>query len=153
VIFTDGFEQFWDGLYVDTGDVRRDLRVVYRKEIGRSFLVDVSSCAGTATPAHTLLPGADKVYVTGDVQSTYFPSGTTLAVSYRQLHEPQPNGTKEYRTQHVNVRVSQALHLPLDLKVLLGVEVAHAANSPFLLDMVDTDGTTRKYIGGLAVNF
>jgi hypothetical protein len=153
VIFTDGFEQFWDGLFVDTGDVRHDLRVTYRKEIGRSFLVDVTSSAGTATPAHTPLPGADKVYVTGDVQSTYYPSGTTLAVSYRQLHEPQPTGTKEYRTQHVNVRVSQALHLPLDLKVLLGVEVAHAANSPFLLDTVDPDGTTRKYIGGLAVNF
>src|SRR5206468_896524 len=125
VIFTDGFEQFWDGLYVETGDVRRDLRVAYRKEIGRSFLVDVSSSAGTATPAHTPLPGAAKVSVTGDVQSTYLPSGTTLAVSYRQLHEPQPNGTKEYRTQHVNVRVSQEVTLPLDLKVLLHVDVGN----------------------------
>jgi hypothetical protein len=53
----------------------------------------------------------------------------------------------------VNVRVAQALHLPLDLKVLLGVEVAHAANSPFMLDNLEIDGKTRKYIGGLAVNF
>ena len=53
----------------------------------------------------------------------------------------------------MNVRVAQALHLPLDLKVLLGVEVVRAANSPFLLDTVDPDGVTRKYIGGLAVNF
>jgi hypothetical protein len=87
------------------------------------------------------------------LQSTYHPSGTTLAVSYRQLHAPQPNGTAEYRTQRVDVRLAQALHLPLDLKVLLGVEVARAANSPFLLDTIDPDGTTRKYIGGLAVNF
>jgi hypothetical protein len=150
VIFTDGFEQFWDGLYVDSGDIRRDVRLTYRKELGRYFLVDVTSSAGTAMPA---LGGNEKVYVTGDVQSTYHPSGTTLAVSYRQLHEPQPNGTAEYRTQRVNVRVAQALHLPLDLKVLLGVEVARAANSPFLFDALDPNGTIRKYIGGLAVNF
>jgi len=39
------------------------------------------------------------------------------------------------------------------LKVLLGIEVARAVNSPFMLDALETDGTTRKYIGGLAVNF
>lgn len=150
LIFTDGFEQFWDGLYVDSGDIRRDVRVNYRKEVGRYLLIDMSSSAGTATPG---TGGNQKVYVTGDVQSTYNPSGTTLAVSYRQLHEPQPNATAEYRTQRVNVRVAQALHLPLDLKVLLGVEVSRTANSPFLLDTIDPDGTTRKYIGGLAVNF
>ena len=150
VVFTDGFQQFWDGFYVDAGDIRRDLRLSYRKELGRYFLIDMSSSAGTATPG---VGGAEKVYVTGDVESTYHPFGTTLAVSYRQLHEPNPNGTIEYRTQRVNVRVAQALHLPLDLKVLLGVEVAHAANSPFMLDTLDPDGTTKKYIGGLAVNF
>jgi hypothetical protein len=53
----------------------------------------------------------------------------------------------------MNVRVAQALHLPLDLKVLLGLELAHAANSPFLLDTLDPAGNSRKYIGGLAVNF
>jgi hypothetical protein len=149
LVFTDGFEQFWDGLYIENGDIRRDVRVTYRKELGRAFLIDVSSSAGSATP----ITGAQKVYMTGDVQSTYNPFGTTLAVSYRQLHEPQPNGTAEYKTQRVNVRVAQGLHLPLDLKVLLGLEVARAANSPYLLDTVDPDGTTRKYIGGLAVNF
>jgi hypothetical protein len=150
VVFTDGFQQFWDGFYIDSGDVRRDVRLACRKELGRYFLIDMSSSAGTATPA---VGGAEKVYVTGDVESTYHPFGTTLAVSYRQLHEPNPNSTIEYRTQRVNVRVAQALHLPLDLKVLLGVEVAHTANSPFMLDTLDPDGVTRKYIGGLAVNF
>jgi hypothetical protein len=153
VIFTDGFEQFWDGFYVDAGDIRRDVRMAYRKELGRYFLIDLSSSAGTATPSRTAISGREKVYVTGDVQSTYHPSGTTLAVSYRQLHEPQPSSSNEYRMQRVNVRVAQALHLPLDLKVLLGVEVGRAANSPFLLDTVDAVGPTRKYIGGLAVNF
>lgn len=151
VVFTDGFEQFWDGMYIDNGDIRHDLRLTYRKELGRYFLIDLSSSAGTATPRADL--ANNKIYVTGDLQSTYFRSGTTLALSYRQLHEPQPNGTAEYRTQRVNVRLAQDLHLPLDLKVLLGIEVARAINSPFLLDSIDSDGTTRKYIGGLAVNF
>jgi len=153
VVFTDGFEQFWEGMSIDNGDIRRNLRIAYRKELGRDFLINISSCAGTATPTRTLLPTANKIYVTGDVQSTYYPSGTTLALSYRQLHEPQSNATAEYRTQRVNLRLAQALHLPLDLKVLLGLEIARAANSPFLLDTLDSDGTTRKYIGGLGVNF
>ena len=104
-----------------------------------------------ATPRE--VPSADKIYVTGDFASTFYPSGTTLIMSYRHLNEPQPNGPSQYRTQRVNVRLSQDLHLPFDLKVLLGVEVARASNSPFLLDSADSDGTSRKYIGGLAVNF
>lgn len=151
VIFSDGFQQFWDGLYIDTGDTRRDLRITYRRELGHYVLIDVSSSAGEATPARNAVSPAQKTYVTGDVQSTYYPSGTTLALSYRQLH--QPSGTADYRSQRVNVRVAQALHLPLDLKLLLGIELAHAANSPFLFDTIETDGSTRKYLGGLAVNF
>src|SRR5207302_1887995 len=72
VIFTDGFEQFWDGMYIDNGDVRLDLRVAYRKEIGPYFLIDISSSAGSATPPSSTT--SNKVYVTGDVQSTYYPS-------------------------------------------------------------------------------
>ena len=153
IMFTDGLEQFWDGLYVNAGDIRRDLRVVYRKEIGGSFLVGISTSAGTATPSNQALGTATKAYVTGDAESTFEPSGTTLAVSYRQLHEPQPNSSTEYRAERVNVRVAQDLHLPLDLKLLLGVEIARASNSPFLLDALEPDGNSRKYIGGLAVNF
>ncbi|HEY6844349.1 MAG TPA: carboxypeptidase-like regulatory domain-containing protein [Thermoanaerobaculia bacterium] len=152
VVFTDGFEQFWDGLYIDTGDIRHDLQLAYRKEFGRYFLVDISTSAGSATPTRGMLT-ENKLYMTGDVQSTYYPSGTTLAISYRQLHQPLPAGSAEYQTQRVNVRVSQDLHLPVALKVLLGIEVARAENSPFLLDSLESDGTTRKYIGGLAVNF
>jgi len=151
LVFTDGFEQFWDGMYIDNGDIRRDLRLAYRKELGNLFLIDVTSSAGTATPRE--VPSADKIYLTGDFASTFFPTGTTLIMSYRHLNEPQLNGPSEYRTQRVNVRVSQDLHLPFDLKVLLGVEVARAINSPFLLDSADSDGVSRKYIGGLAVNF
>ncbi len=153
VMFTDGFEQFWDGLYVDTGDIRRDVRVVVHKELGRYLLIGISSTAGTATPSHNTINAETKAYVTGDAQSTFRPSGTTVGVSYRQLHQPQPNAAADYRAARVNVRVAQDLHLPVDLKLLLGVEIAHSVHSPFLLDALDPEGNSRKYIGGLAVNF
>ena len=154
VVFTDGFEQFWDGLYVDSGDIRRDLRLAYRKELGKYLLIDASSSVGVAAPAPTALVHGEKAYVTGDVASTFNPTGTTLAISFRQLHQPQPNGSAtEYRTERVNVRVAQSLHLPFDLRVLLGMEVARAANSPFVFDPLDGVGSSRKYIGGLAMNF
>ena len=155
VIFTDGFEQFWDGLYVDAGDVRRDLRVNCRKELAQRFLVDVSSSAGYIRPAIPSLVDGNKNFVTGDVQSTYEPTGTMLAVSYREMRQPQQNGIGggDYRSERVNVRLAQPLHFLLDLKLLVGMEVARADNSPYLLDTIDPNGVTRKYIGGLAVNF
>jgi hypothetical protein len=154
VIFNDGFEHFWDGLYIETGDVRRDLRLAYRKELGKRVLLDISSTGGIAAPRVATLPNREKVYVTGDVESTYFPTHTTLAVSYRQIHQPQPVGTgADFRTERVDVRVAQSLHLVLDFKLLAGVEVARALNSPILLDTLEPDGVTRRYIGGVALNF
>jgi hypothetical protein len=152
LVFSDGFEQFWDGLYLSSGDIRRDLRVSYRKQLGSKVAIDLASSAGTATPGSLSLPVTRKSYISGDVASTFQPTGTSLAVSYRHMRQPQASGP-EYRCDRVNVRVAQALHLPLDLKLLLGFEVAHAQNSPFLLDSFETDGAARRYIGGLAVNF
>lgn len=154
IVFTDGLEHFWDGLYIDAGDVRRDVRVAFRKELGSRVLLDVSSTAGTAAPAHAAVTrGSEKLYLVGDVESTFSPTRTTIAVSYRQIQQPQPSGGDPYRTQRFDVRVAQSLHLPLDLKVLLGIELAHSENSRILLDALDADGNTRRYIGGLAVNF
>jgi hypothetical protein len=152
LVFTDGFEQFWDGLFVDAGDLRRDLRVTWRKDLGHSLSIDLESSAGMARPTAVSLPLGDKTYFTGDVASTYGPTGTTLAVSYRHMRQPQI-ANAEYSSDRVNIRVAQALHLPFDLKLLLGYEVAHAQNSPFLLDAVDTAGSAKRYVGGLAVNF
>ena len=152
VMIADGSEQFWDGVYVDRGDVRRDVRVAFRHEIGRGMAIDVSTCAGMASPRNGTA-GGRKIYVTGDVQSTYRPTGTSVAVSYRQIQQPQA-AAADYRSERVNVHMAQSLHLPLDLKVLLGLELAHAENSPFMLDTFDPEGTvSRRYIGGLAVNF
>jgi hypothetical protein len=154
MVFTSGSEPFWDGLYVDAGDTRRDLRVSYRKEIGR-FAFDVATSAGTATHPQKLTEsaGAEKVYVTADLQSTYSLTGTTLAASYRQLQQPQPGGNPKYRSDRMNLHVAQSLHLPLDLKLLLGFEVGKAEHSPLLIETIDPEGFSRRYLGGLAVNF
>jgi hypothetical protein len=152
LLFTDGQQQqFWDGLYVDSGDVRHDLRVTCRKDVGNKLAIDVSGSAGTATPRFGT---ATKSYVTGDVQTIFFPTGTSLLISFISLQQPQESGA-DYHTERVNLRVAQSLHLPLDLKLLLGLELVHAENSPFLLDAMDPtlNGATRRYLGGLAVNF
>src|SRR5262249_8317133 len=152
VIFNDGFEHFWDGLYIETGDVRHDLRLAYRKEFGKRVLVDISSTAGIAAPRVETLPNREKAYVTGDVEATYFPPHTTPTRSY--LHTRQPVGPGPASSPaRVAVPVAQSLPLLLDFKLLAGVEVARALNSPILLDTLEPDGVTRRYIGGVVLNF
>lgn len=152
VIFTDNYEQFWDGLLIDSGDVRRDVRLSYRKDFAGKLAIDLSSTAGTATQTVSTPHSGTKAYVTGDVQTIFFPTGTSLLVSYRGIHQPRESA-RDYHSERVNFRMAQSLHLPLDLKVLLGLEIAHAQNSPFLLDTLETSGATKRYIGGLAMNF
>lgn len=154
VVFTDAYDQFWDGLYVEAGDVRRDVRVAYRREFGNRFAIDLATTAGNATTHRE--PGVknrDKTYVVGDLQSTFTPTRTTIAVSYREIQQPRENGEEDYRTERINVRMAQSLYLPIDIKLLLGLELARADNSPYLIDTLTPEGISKKYIGGLAVNF
>ncbi|HEX7150968.1 MAG TPA: carboxypeptidase-like regulatory domain-containing protein [Thermoanaerobaculia bacterium] len=152
VVFNDGYDQFWDGLYMESGDVRRDVRLAYRGELGNHFVVAITTVAGTATRTDPTVSDRQKIYVTGDLQSTFRPTGTTIAVSYRELQQPRREGV-DYRSERVHVRMAQSLWLPLDMKLLLGMELARAENSPFLLDALVPEGESRKWIGGLAVNF
>ena len=153
VVFTDAYDQFWDGLYVESGDVRRDLRIAYRREFGKLLAIDIATTAGSATRRE---PGPDhhaKTYVVGDLQSTFNPTRTTLAVSYREIQQPRENGVEDYHTERINVRMAQSLYLPIDIKLLIGLELARADNSPYLIDSLTPEGTSKKYIGGLALNF
>jgi len=153
VVFADAYDQFWDGLFVETGDIRRDLRVAYRHEFGNRLAVDVSTTAGTATRNDPTQRNREKTYVVGDLQSTFNPTRTTLAVSYREIEQPRENGVESYHTERINVRMAQSLYLPIDIKLLLGLELARADNSPYLIDTLTPEGTSKKYIGGLALNF
>ena len=151
VIISDGTQQFWDSLFVDSGDVRRDLRLAYRHDFGSRLAIDIATTAGTATPRQ-FSHESQKVYMTGDLQTIFTPTRTTLAVSYRGIQQPQAKGG-DYQSARVNVRMAQSLYLPIDMKVLVGIELVHAQNSPFLLDTMLPEDSSRKYIGGLAVNF
>jgi hypothetical protein len=153
IVFHDGFSQFWDGLYIESGDLRRDIRLAYRRDFGPHFAIDVATTAGTATP-EAQSERLEKSYVIGDVQTIFVPTGTTLAVSYREIQQPQAANLPEYHSARMYVRMAQSLWLPIDMKLLLGVELARVENSPFLLDpMVSDDETARRYMGGLALNF
>jgi hypothetical protein len=153
VVFADESSQFWDGLYVETGDVRRDVRVAYRRDFGNRFAIDVAGTAGTASSVHHAENEREKIYVTGDLQSTFIPTRTSLAVSYREIQQPGDNGDEDYQTERINLRMAQSLYLPIDIKLLLGLELAHAENSPYLMDSLTPEGHSKKYIGGLALNF
>jgi hypothetical protein len=152
MIFADEQNQFWDGVEIDAGDVRRDVRVAYRKQFGNVLAVDVAVTAGTAAQRKEIEPRA-KAYVTGDLQSTFTPTRTTLAFSYRDVQQPGDEAGADYRSERMRVRMAQSLYLPVDIKLLLGLELARAENSPYLLDTLTAEGQSKKYIGGLALNF
>jgi hypothetical protein len=152
MVFTDAQSQFWDGLEVASGDVRRDVRVTYRKEFGHLFAVDIATTAGSATSNVPALESQKKVYVTGDLQSTFNPTRTTIALSYRDIQQPR-DGEEDYRSERIHLRMAQSLYLPIDIKLLLGLELARAENSPYLIDTLTSEGRSKKYIGGLALNF
>ncbi len=152
MVFADTQNQFWDGLEVAAGDIRRDVRVAYRKQFGNRFAIDVSTTAGTASPDDAASLEGEKVYVTGDLQSTFTPTRTTLAVSYRDIQQPR-SGEDDYRSERIHLRMAQSLYLPIDIKLLLGLELARAENSPYLIDTLTPEGRSKKYIGGLALNF
>jgi hypothetical protein len=152
VVFNDGFSQFWDGLSIESGDVRRDIRLAYRRDFGSLLAIDVATTAGTATPEQSPAD-LQKVYVMGDVQTIFIPTGTTLAISYREIQQPQIEQALAYHSARMNVRMAQSLYLPIDVKLLLGLELARVENSPFLLDPMLAEDTTRRYMAGLALNF
>ncbi|HEX6088146.1 MAG TPA: carboxypeptidase-like regulatory domain-containing protein [Thermoanaerobaculia bacterium] len=153
MIFADEQNQFWDGLEIDAGDVRRDVRLAYRRQFGNVLAVDVAATAGTAAQRRDAVEPREKVYLTGDLQSTFNPTRTTLAVSYRDVQQPRDNAGADYHSERIHLRMAQSLYLPVDIKLLLGLELARAENSPYLLDTLAAEGQSKKYIGGLALNF
>jgi len=151
MLFADEQNQLWDGVKIDAGDVRRDVRVAYRKQFGSVMAVDIAATAGTASRDDVDV--REKTYLSGDVQSTFNPTRTTLAVSYRDVQQPGDEAGADYRSERIHVRMAQSLYLPIDIKLLLGLELARAENSPYLVDTLTAEGKSKKYIGGLALNF
>lgn len=150
VAFDDRFQQLWEGFYLEPGDVRTDLTVEFSRKVGQVFTVDVVTAGGSVKG----LSERSKHYLNGDFQSMYHPTGTSVDVSYRFVGQPVTDRELvDFESERMNFRMGQSLHLPLDLRLLLGLEIARAVNSPFLIDVNGTGQRTRRYIGGLSVAF
>jgi len=152
VVFDNGLEQLGEGLYLDAGDVRRDLTVAFRRNVGKRFAVDVSTSVGSAEGLNGTGQATEKVYVVGDLQSLYRPSGTSIDVSYRQIEQPPLNEEITLATERMNVTMGQSLHLPFDMRLLLGIELARP--SGFILSTEElSQEFERRYVGGLSFAF
>jgi hypothetical protein len=149
LIFDDGIDQLMDGLYLETGDVRRDVSVSYRRNIGRWFAVDVSTMAGTASGEDD---ASEKVYLIGDLQSLFRPTRTSIDISYRHIEQP-PIGkiAVDLTRERMNVTMGQALPLPIDVRLLLGLEMARL--SAPIDDQEPAESFERRYVGGLSFAF
>jgi Carboxypeptidase regulatory-like domain len=149
VMFQDGFDQFWDGFYVDAGDLRRDLTVAVRKELASGLAVGVNAFAGRAqNPA---APEEEKSYLTTNVETIYEPSGTSVQVAYRYLDRPAERSHGLAETQRVNLRVGQLLWMPLDLRLLVGIDLARG--SAYEGERAVNENVQRRLVGGVSLAF
>jgi hypothetical protein len=151
VVMDDRFEQLWDGFDLSRGDIRKDVTITVRKALGNQLLVGVSAMAGTAE--NSMVRTLDRRYVAGDFQSFYSPSRTSLAVEYRYVGESLPDVTEEVAgTERLNLRVGQSLWLPLDLRLLMGVDLSKG--NGISSEFIGTSGSIQKrLVGGVSLAF
>ncbi|HEY5610820.1 MAG TPA: carboxypeptidase-like regulatory domain-containing protein [Thermoanaerobaculia bacterium] len=140
--FDERFEPWWEGLALEPGDVHQDVAVALRKHVGKRFAFDLSTSAGRAQGVDT-----DSIYFIGSLQSLYRPSGTSVDVSYRRVDEGALT-----EIEKLNLRMGQSLRLPLDLRLLLGIDLARSAQ-PLFIESGDADAIQRRLVGGVSLAF
>lgn len=150
ILFDDRFDQFWDGLYLDEGDVHHDVTLTWNGTITRRLALQFSSSAGWADPQSE--DQDKKVYLTGTLQSLYRPWGTSLDIAYRYIEQPWLEGSQS-ETERLAFRMGQNLRLPLDVQLLLGFDVARDDNPMLRGNEVDGDPLQTRLVGGLSVAF
>jgi hypothetical protein len=143
IIFDEGIEQLTEGLYLEPGDIRREATISYSRGTGRWVAIDFSASAGAAEG----LDNESKRYLVADLSSLYRPTRTTLDVRYRHIDQPQgfPAAIAMTR-ERVNFTMGQALPLPMEVRLLLGIELAR------LHAQAEAD-YQRRYVGGLSFSF
>lgn len=148
-VFDDRFEEFWEGLDVEPGDIRRDLSLAYQKSLwSKKLSVGVETSVGTAvSESDTGAPV--RSYLAGTVQSFFKPSGTSLDISYRRVEGKIAEArVPDYATRRLNIQMGQSLHLPLDLRVLLGLELATHA-----YPLAPDAEMQKRFLGGVSLAF
>ena len=138
----------WDGYSFRSGDIHRDLTLTYRKKVGNKVFFDVTTTAAE-TESDNGEQRVTKHFIIGNVRSIYRPSGTSMEVTYRLLDQPQKLSPLDASGERLNVRVGQSLHLPLDLKLLVGVDLARDHGDQPTVD----ESLQRRYVGGIALAF
>jgi len=153
VVFDDRFDQFWDAFFLENGDLYQDVTVSVRRRVGQTLLIDLSTTAGRAQNQDEALEERGRGYVSGTVQSLFRPSGTSMEVSYRQVEQIRPSGAGVYDTERLNLRMGQSLRLPMDVRLLVGVDLARAPESPVLVDTHGPDTIQKRLVGGISFAF
>lgn len=150
IIFDDRFDQFWDGLYLDEGDIHHDLTLRWSGTLARRLAVHFSSSAGWAEPRDDATE--QKNYLTGTLQSLYRPSGTSLDIAYRYIEQPRNHG-RISETERLALRMGQNLRLPLDVQLLVGFDVARDEHPVLMRSSDGSDPLQTRLVGGLSVAF
>jgi hypothetical protein len=146
LLFDDRFDEFWDGLYLRSGEVLTDGVLSIRAGIGPAFeLAMIASAGRVDSPAE----GFDgKRYVSGEIQTHYAPTGTTLDLSYRLLDQPDlADETLLREIERMSIVMGQSLHLPVDLRLLLGFSIGSEGEA------VAERGRQTRLVGGLSFSF
>jgi hypothetical protein len=155
LVFDDRFDHFWEAYYLVPGEVHNDARVSFTAPLGKHFVIAVMTAAGQTEPGASDAEGLPrKGYIVGSFQSSYRPSGTSLDVSYRRIEQPLSEvSLLTSESERLNFRMSQALHLPLDLRLLLGLDLARAVNSPLSVDRLMDGEFQKRVVGGISLAF
>ncbi len=150
LLFDDRFDEFWDGLYLHKGDVLSDGILSVQADIGTLFEVVFVTSAGSVESLDSGLE--TKQYVTGEIRTHFEPTGTTVDVAYRMLEQPDLVDEQLLREiERISVVVGQSLHLPIDLRLLLGFSVASQGN--VMASISDDARIQRRVMGGLSFSF
>lgn len=149
MLFDDRFDEFWDGLYLAKGDVLTEGVLSIRTGLGQSFEISMLTSAGRVASSEE---SESRQYVSGEIRSRYEPSGTTLDVSYRLLEQPDLADADLLREiERLSVVVGQSLHLPVDLRLLLGFSVA--SEGEIAATAAEGSRTQTRLVGGVSFSF
>lgn len=152
LLFDDFVSPMWEGYYLGSGDIHQDITLTYRGRVGKRLYFDVETTAGR-TENRAVTAGSPRHFITGNVRSLYSPSGTSLEVTYRVIDQPQGEfSILETAGERLNLRVGQSLHLPVDLRLLVGVDLVRQAEDPSPAAMT-RDDVQRRFVGGLSFAF
>ncbi|HVT02704.1 MAG TPA: carboxypeptidase-like regulatory domain-containing protein [Thermoanaerobaculia bacterium] len=150
VSFND-LQQAWDGFYLSEGDRRRDMTVALHKAVANNIAIGLTTSAGSVT-ARSAADGKplDRAYLAGNVETIYIPSRTSVAFTYHYIDSALP-GVAGSDLERMNLRIGQSLWLPLDLRLLVGVDVMKGIDAAYSERYGDT--YQKRLVGGVSLAF